>query len=233
MLRNLFFAAWCVVLSAGAVGAQRAPVLVELFTSEGCSSCPPADRLLEQLDARAIVLSEHVDYWDRQGWKDRFSSFAFTQRQELYARLFRVERPYTPQMVVDGAIEFLGGDAQRAADEIALAAGQPKIDLRLARTASGVSVEIAAAPKSADVMLALAEASAQTHVGGGENKGLQLRHVAAVRSLRKIASVRRGERFTREIELPATAASQRVVVFLQESGQARVDAVALLRAGGE
>ena len=233
MLRNLFLLAGCVGLSAGAAGPQRAPVLVELFTSEGCSSCPPADKLLEQLDARAIVLSEHVDYWDRQGWKDRFSSFAFTQRQELYARLFRVERPYTPQMVVDGAIEFLGGDAQRATDEIALAAGQPKIDLRLARTSSGVSVEIAAAPKSADVMLVLADATAQTHVGAGENKGLQLRHVAVVRSLRKIASVRRGERFTREIELPPTAASQRIVVFLQESGQARVDAVALLPASGE
>jgi hypothetical protein len=232
MLRKLCLAAVCVALSAGGAGPQRVSVLVELFTSEGCSSCPPADRLLQELDPRAIVLSEHVDYWDHLGWKDRFSSRAFTERQASYARLLGVERPYTPQMVVDGAAEFLGGDALRAGDEIDLAARHPKAELRIARTPSGVRVEIAAAPNRADVMLALADDGARSQVTSGENKGQNLRHVAVVLSLRKIASVKRGQAFSSQIELPASAATQRIVVFLQESGQARVDAVALLPAGG-
>src|SRR5580700_1967772 len=119
MLRTLFLALSCLAFSAVAGDEpQRMPVLVELFTSEGCSSCPPADRHLVQLDQQVIVLSEHVDYWDRLGWKDRFSSPAFTERQEVYAKEFGLDSPYTPQMVVDGAAQFTGGDTRRAALEI-------------------------------------------------------------------------------------------------------------------
>jgi len=208
------------------------PVLVELFTSEGCSSCPPADRLLQRLDPRTIVLSEHVDYWDQLGWKDRFSSHAFTERQESYARQFGLDGPYTPQMVVDGAAQFSGGDARRAAEEIDKAGRRAKADIRIVRSERGVRMEISGAPNAADVMLALADNAAESQVAAGENKGVDLRHVAVVRSLRKIGSIKRGGSFATEVGLPAGAATQRVVVFLQESGQARVSGAAMLAAGG-
>src|ERR1700691_2578855 len=112
---------------------MRIPVLVELFTSEGCSSCPPADALLEKLDgeqpiagAQIIVLSEHVDYWNHLGWKDPFSSAAFSARQEMYAHRFSLDGPYTPEMVVNGSAECNGSDAQKAESAIRHAIQEPK-----------------------------------------------------------------------------------------------------------
>jgi hypothetical protein len=228
MLRNLLVAASCIVLSAVAADPVRMPVLVELFTSEGCSSCPPADRHLQQLDSEVIVLSEHVDYWDRLGWKDKFSSPAFTERQETYAKQFGIDSPYTPQMVVDGVAQFTGGDTRRAAAEIDKAVNRPKANILLGRTAAGVDVEIEAVPHESDIWLALADNSDVTRVAAGENRGRTLSHVAVVRSIRKIGFVKRGGTFSRQVELPAGANGQRIVVFLQEAGQARVFGVAML-----
>ena len=104
-----------------ASSGETTPVLVELFTSEGCSSCPPADTFLKSLDSdqslpgiRFIVLEEHVDYWDDLGWRDPFSSHDLTLRQAAYTRRLNVAGPYTPEMVVDGAYEFTGSDRARA-----------------------------------------------------------------------------------------------------------------------
>lgn len=231
MLRSLLLAASCIVLSAVAADTPlRAPVLVELFTSEGCSSCPPADRHLQQLDSQAIVLSEHVDYWDQLGWKDRFSSPAFTERQQAYAKQFGLDSPYTPQMVVDGVAQFTGGDTRRAAAEIEKAAGRPKAAIFLERNGAGVRVDIQGSPKEADIWLALADNNGSTRVAGGENKGRTLTHVAVVRSIRKIGSLKRGGTFSRQVDLPSGAAGQRVVVFVQEGGQARVLGAAMLPA---
>jgi len=203
-------------LAATAAAPDRAPVLVELFTSEGCSSCPPADRLLTMLDSRAIVLGEHVDYWDHQGWRDPWSAHANTVRQESYARRFGLPGPYTPQMVVDGGVEFNGSDNRRAADEIARARGREKSTIRLARSGNSVEVAIDAPAHAGNVMLAIAQASGQSQVSAGENNGRRLQHVAMVKSLRKIGAVKKGTAFQQRVELPADAAGARLIVFVQE-----------------
>src|SRR5580698_2109853 len=130
------------ILAGGilAHGAEpgRTPVLLELFTSEGCSSCPPADRLLQMLDktqpvqgADLIVLSEHVDYWDRLGWKDRFSSAEYTDRQRQYSNVFHLESIYTPELVIDGRKECVGNDSAAARAAINDALKSPKAQLTL------------------------------------------------------------------------------------------------------
>src|SRR6516165_5743820 len=149
---------WILVVSLALLGGtavaaddqpRRVPVLLELFTSEGCSSCPPADRLLQQLDSRAIVLSEHVDYWDHDGWKDPFSAHVNTERQEAYGRMFNLQSVYTPEMVIDGAVEFTGSDALRAMEEIARAERRKKARLHIARTDVGLRIEADLAPAAA------------------------------------------------------------------------------------
>ncbi|MDR3702873.1 MAG: DUF1223 domain-containing protein [Candidatus Sulfopaludibacter sp.] len=213
MLRNLVPLIFCGAVFC-ATEPTRVPVLVELFTSEGCSSCPPADHILEQLDPQVIVLSEHVDYWNHLGWKDRFSSHAFTQRQEDYARLLHPDGPYTPQMVVDGTTEFNGSDSARARQALTAAAQRPKAAVRIARNGSGLQVDVSDAPHAAGVFLAIADNSAESQVGAGENHGRRLHHVAILRSLRKLGSIKKGGVFSQLVEAPGP--SQRAVVFVQE-----------------
>jgi hypothetical protein len=228
-MRTLLVALSCMVFSAVAGDEpQRWPILVELFTSEGCSSCPPADRHLQQLDGQVIVLSEHVDYWDHQGWKDRFSSPAFTERQENYARTFGIDGPYTPQMVVDGISQFTGGDHGRAVTEINKASDRPKASVVLERVDANIRVSVEGSPRDGDVWIAFADEHDSTPVKGGENKGRVLAHVAVVRSLKKLGSIRRGGTFSKMVETVAAQRAQRVVVFVQEPGQGRVMGANLL-----
>src|SRR5260370_31679799 len=131
--------------------SPRTPVLVELFTSEGCSSCPPADLLLSHLQqsqpipgVEVIALSEHVDYWNQLGWIDPFSSAGLTERQRQYASVLHGDGVYTPQMVVDGKTGFVGSDSQKPLRAIAAAAKAPRtgIDLRCGAKPASLSVLI-------------------------------------------------------------------------------------------
>src|SRR4051812_36746045 len=179
-LTRVIIAAVCAI-AVGPVALLAAdnpptPVLVELFTSEGCSSCPPADALLRTLDntqpipgAQLIVLSEHVDYWDDLGWRDPFSSHQFTQRQAAYADRLRLATSYTPQMVVDGGTQFVGSDRSRAAQAIESARGAAKTILRITNITveNGklrAHVESDALPQKAELFVALVLNHAQSQV---------------------------------------------------------------------
>ena len=139
LLLTVVVAAWIFVSASGPPSRDSAsPVLVELFTSEGCSSCPPADALLQQLDrrqpvngAQLIVLSEHVDYWNHIGWTDPYSSRFFSDRQSAYGSRFALSSVYTPQMVVDGETEFVGNDSRLASRAVEKALALPKVAVRI------------------------------------------------------------------------------------------------------
>jgi len=179
-----------------ALGALT-PVLVELFTSEGCSSCPPADQVLADLGreqpvpgAEVIILSQHVDYWNRLGWRDPLSASEFSDRQRDFARTFRRDGVYTPQMVVDGRQEHVGSDAPAAREMIAAAARQPKAAVSLSMDGDRLKIEIGALPldpgEVADVQLALTEDGLKSRVVRGENEGRTLWHRGVVRRLSRI-----------------------------------------------
>lgn len=179
---------------------SRTPVLVELFTSEGCSDCPPADALLARLDsgqfvlgAEAIVLSEHVTYWNHLGWSDPFSFDAMDERQTNYARRFGLDSVYTPQIVVDGAAQLVGSDSGALRSAVARAASTPKpaLIIRNAHRATDGSVSFsvqAAADSKVNLVAALAENATRSEVARGENAGRTLRHVAVVRVLKEFGS---------------------------------------------
>lgn len=179
-----------------AVSAQsHAPVVVELFTSEGCSSCPPADALLMRLarsipDVQVIPLSEHVDYWNHLGWRDPFSAQLFSARQQDYGRMFRLESVYTPQMVVNGDVQFLGSDRNRAEQEVRKAAQAPHANLELVRRSDEmVQLKVDNVPQGArnvDMFLVITDLSIETDVHQGENAGRHLQHTGVVRSLTSI-----------------------------------------------
>ena len=222
------------LLAAARLSAQvAAPVVVELFTSEGCSSCPPADELLARLEreqpvagARVIALGEHVDYWDHLGWRDPFSSRQLTVRQEQYARALGDNGPYTPQMVVDGVAGFVGNDGRRAVAAIAKAARERKASVEITYANGQVSVQVENVGRPAEVMLAITEDNLLSSVSSGENAGRKLRHVAVVRLLRALGKAKPGVVFMAEAKLPPAnqwkQQDLRVVAFVQESSSRRI-----------
>ena len=187
-------------------------MLVELFTSEGCSSCPPADAALATLSksqpvpgALIIPLSEHVDYWNRLGWTDPYSSKLFSERQSAYAAAFRSSGLYTPQVVVDGQAELVGSDVGGVQRAIANAARAPKLEIVVSRgsAASMLRVRIepsASFPKGeeAQVLLAIVENDLHSQVSRGENSGRRLSHTAVVRRLERVGTLQGGAAFDKQ-----------------------------------
>jgi len=231
------------------------PVVVELFTSEGCSSCPPADALLAQLEAQQpvpktqiIALEEHVDYWNDDGWMDPFSSREWTLRQQDYAGTLKNRNPYTPQMIVDGRNEFVGGNDRAAVQAIEKAAAGPKAQVTLSVAPSSrpdivqatVSVDQLNATNHKDtpeVWLAVTESGLHSAVSAGENAGSELHHASVVRRFHKLASINLNKETsfsgTTPVHLDSSWKLQnvRIVVFVQEQKSRQILGAAATRIG--
>ena len=197
----LSFFTMLVPLLVASPAVAAGPVLIELFTTEGCSSCPPADQLLAEINgktlngAELIALGEHVDYWNGPGWKDKFSSSQFTDRQNEYVAWMHLKSPYTPQMVIDGHVQVLGNDRPAVGRDLTAAAAAPKPAIvALNWTAENKLHVSAQTPGNSGlkVLLAVTEDGITTSVGGGENKGRVLQHVAVVRQLKTIGKPSHG-----------------------------------------
>ncbi len=218
-------------------------VLVELFTSEGCSSCPPADRNLIKLSdeqavpqVEVVTLAMHVDYWNRLGWTDVFSSSQYSERQGSYSEKFKLDGVYTPQMVVDGQTQFVGGRLGEAEKAVEAAAKTPKGSIVLSATDSKLGVKISALPDHlpANVFVAIAESDLSTAVKNGENGGKTLRHTSVVRELKVIGEVAAGDdSYTAEIPLQIQASwkkqNLKIVVFAQVEQTGKIIGVGQLK----
>jgi hypothetical protein len=177
--------------------------VVELFTSEGCSSCPPADELIERIqegneNKEIYIMAFHVDYWDHQGWKDRFSEHAYSQRQEQYAGWLNLSTIYTPQTVINGTREFVGSNGSAIVKAISNGleeASGTAVDLhyKIAQGKLYIQPEVTGDKKNAELVLTLIQKSAESNVKAGENTGRKLSHVQIVRQLAHVDANSNGE----------------------------------------
>ncbi len=227
-------------LAGGLNGQTPTPVVVELFTSEGCSSCPPADEQLLRLlrdqpvpGARIIPLSFHVDYWDGLGWQDPFSSRDNTERQRGYNRTLRDRSAYTPQMVVDGSAGFIGSDGQAAERAVADAVKRTHLVVVLQRAEGGLRVAIPTSSEAADLVLIISESHLDSRVLRGENAGRRLQHAAVVRSLKVVAKLRAGQAYQADLPLELSHDWRRnqlqAVLLVQDPSTRRILGAAALK----
>jgi hypothetical protein len=224
---------------------EALPVLVELFTSEGCSSCPPADALLRKLEGmrtdtgqRIVALSEHVTYWNRLGWADPFSAETFSDRQNDYGERFHLDDIYTPQAIVNGDREVNGSDGEAILRAVRLEGNAAAVKLEILNITAGAralsvtySLSGTLPPEGAEVYVALADDQDTSYVGRGENAGLTLKHVSVARSLTRMVKLWAPEQRTVTIPLPESPGAQyaggrHVVVFVQLAGLGKVLAIA-------
>jgi hypothetical protein len=217
-------------LSAGVALAEPRPAVLELYTSEGCSSCPPAESFIAELAQRPDVLplSFHVDYWNDGGWRDVFTFADATVRQHLYAGSLRESSVYTPQAIIDGQKAFVGSD--RRAILSALSEAREGVATRIARSGSQLNISVGAQPgaKTAEVLLIGYLREATSHIGRGENSGRTLQEFNIVRSLARLG------RFTgpaRDFSVPISSLphdATHVAVVLQTLGQGVITGAASL-----
>jgi hypothetical protein len=218
------------------------PVVVELFTSQGCSSCPPADALLRtfandpQLRGKVIPLAFHVDYWDRLGWRDPFSSRAATQRQMAYVRSLHVNSAYTPQVVVNGAREMVGSNANAVGSAIEAASKQPvasSLRITTSRAADSINVAVRGdvAQSGLELIVALYEDDVTTNVGAGENGGRTLVNDGIVRQFVRVDAPRGAIDKTLTIRTQPGWRAEKlgVAAFLQDVTTMRIGAAASAR----
>lgn len=220
--------------------------IVELFTSEGCSSCPPADALLRQINLKQtgagqliVGISEHVTYWDYLGWKDPFSSPVFTDRQSTYASRLSPEGSYTPQMVLNGREQFVGGDAGALERALRDEAGRSHLELRilsLMRSSSAVNVKFSlsgATSKPLDIIAVLMDDADRSNVLRGENGGRLLQHASVARSLMRVSTVKGDVEQSAEIGLPdgfqpGGSSGHHLILFAQEQHQGAILGAAVI-----
>jgi hypothetical protein len=255
VFRVLFLECFLVLIGCGKCFSQgalpsfatRVPVLAELFTSEGCSTCPPADVFVQALDTQPvpgieiIVLSEHVDYWNQQGWTDPYSSSEISERQRAYAQRFKLADVYTPQLVIDGYRQMAGSSAREADLALRDARNQNKTTLRITDAISErgrVRAHVESdrfnpekESRSLDVYVAVALNRAEGQVTKGENANRHLTHTAVMRKLTRIGKLKAGERFARDIDLKIDSNidpnNLRVIAFLQDPDSWRIYGVGM------
>lgn len=229
---------------AASPSADSHPVVVELFTSEGCSSCPPADIFLQKLDkfqpvpgAQLIVLSEHVTYWDQEGWKDPNSSQALTERQSSYDGQLGEKESFTPQVIVDGDHELkLATPPQQVKEALQQARDEAKIPVQISAVAidpgdptvlrAHVDAGENSTKHNADVYVAVTLNRVESQVLRGENGGRHLEHVSVVQKITKIGKLSKGKSFADDLQLKLSPTEDpknlRVVAFVQESGPGKI-----------
>jgi len=240
-------------LAALPSNSPRRPVVLELFTSEGCSTCPPADALLARLeeqqpvpDAEVIALEEHVDYWNQQGWIDPFSSEQWTQRQQNYAAVLSDHGVYTPELVVNGRVGFVGSREADARRVIAAAAAAPSVNLQLQPVAtqkrdhSGYKLTVDApatvlSTDAAEVWFAISERGLHSAVARGENAGQHLQHASVLRWLHKVGTLdgRSTSPFSSQVEAKLESGwnrgNLRAIAFVQEKRSRHILGAAAVR----
>ncbi len=244
-----------VMMAGGLCAAQaanpnpgRTPIVIELFTSEGCSSCPPVDNWAAWIDssqpvpgAEVIILSEHVDYWNSDGWKDPFSSARYSERQREYVSALGLSGVYTPQMVVDGNDEMSLQNAARVKETLNREARAEMLPVRIesATVTPGqpgvvvgrIEADATGRKHGGDVYVAVAMRRTLTDVLAGENDGKKLTNVGVVRELVKVGKLDKGRTFDEPFKIAlwpgADAGNVRVVAFVQEPGMGKVVGAAM------
>ena len=238
IIKNLVTISFVIIAALVNLSAKT-PVLVELFTSQGCPTCPAADRVLEELavnqpvdGAEIITLAWHVNLWDSFNWKDEFSSPAFTQRQVIYSRVLYIPEIYTPQMFVDGTIYFIGSKADKAEKAVSQASKTAKPAINLALKDEKLSIDIPNLSKheTATVYIAVTEDDLTRKMERGNNAGKTLKHSSVARSLQAVGTIdARSQKFKADtyiqIQPDWNKENLNYIVFIQENATRKILAV--------